>query len=185
MKRSFILMGVVFGLVGLSSARGQTVLPGVSPNIMNAGGGSILIGTTYYDFSIGEISLVSTVYDTTSVSGTPDTIIITQGLLQNDISFPASVPNTPLSRNLSVFPNPARTVVNLQYSSSGGGTLSYRLMDINSRVISVNSANVQVGTTKEQINVSKLAAATYMLEVTFRSETNEEQTTTYKIQKLQ
>jgi hypothetical protein len=76
-------------------------------------------------------------------------------------------------------------VVNLQYSSSGGGTLSYRLMDINSRVISVNSANVQVGTTKEQINVSKLAAATYMLEVTFRSETNEEQTTTYKIQKLQ
>jgi hypothetical protein len=173
-------MGTLFSLIGLSNARGQSI----APNIFNASGGSVLVGGIYYDFSIAEVSLVSTVYDTSIVNSTKDTLIVTQGLLQNDISFPASVPNTQLSQHLLVFPNPASSVVNVQYTASLSGVLSYRLMDMNSKVVIENSSNVSSGTNKEQINISNLAVATYMLEVTVKSESNNPQTTTYKIQKL-
>jgi hypothetical protein len=172
MKRSFILASIFVSFIGLFHASAQSI----TPSILNAAGGTSSIGSVIIDYSIGEMALVNTY--------SVDTLVVTQGLLQNDISIPASVPNTALAQHLKVYPNPASSVVNIQYTSAGDGTLSYRLMDMAGKEISKSSTEVSAGTTKQQINVSGLAVASYMLEVTCNTGDNNQQTTSYKIQKL-
>ena len=168
MKRTFIIMGAFVLLVGLPNARGQSTL--------NATGGTNIIGSWEYDWSIGEMSMVSTFYGSN--------IIVTQGLLQNDQFIGVKVADVNLSQHLQVFPNPASSIVNVQYISSGDGTLTYRLMDMTGKILINHSAEVKQGITTEQLNISEIAVATYLLEVSFKDNTSTEAMTTFKIEKL-
>jgi hypothetical protein len=171
MKRNFILISACMLLVGVQTTRGQSIL--------NATGNTRTIGTTDFDWSVGEVALVSTFY------GPPDkNIIITQGLLQNELSTPEKAANTELTRNLLVYPNPASSEVNLQYTAMTEGKLTYRLMDMAGKMIVQHSDDVKPGATMEHIDISKVAAATYMLEVSFRDNNTAAATTSYKIEKL-
>ncbi len=170
MKKTILLIPLL--LAAAINIRAQ----GVGPATINAVGNSAIIGSSEFDWSIGEMTMVSTV--------TAGSIIITQGVLQqSDISV--GVPNySPIARQLKVFPNPASTVVNLQYSTQTAGTLFYKLMDLNGKIISRQTINVKEGATTEQINVSALACATYMLEVTVNTGNAQPENISYKIQKI-
>ena len=172
MKRTFILLGACVSLVGLPDARGQSI----GPATLNATGGTKTIGSNVCDWSIGEMAMVSTFYGTST--------IVTQGLLQNEIMIKAGVANTNLTGRLQVFPNPASATVSLQYTAAQPGALSYRLMDMGGKVILSSSSMVSQGTATEQVNIASLAAATYMLEVSFKTDNNAAETTSYKIEKL-
>lgn len=171
MKQSFILAGICVSLIGLPAARGQSI----GPSTVNATGGSGPIGGTIYDWSIGEMSLVGTF----SAAG----VIVTQGVLQNDIPG-EGVGKVSLAGNLVVFPNPASTIVNLQYTATSNGKLSYRLMDLLGKTVITKSLDVRAGITTEPLHISELAVATYMLEVSLQAENGAAQTISYKIEKL-
>ncbi len=171
MRKTAILICFFAWTSGLPDARGQSI----GPSTINAAGGGGTIGTRIFDYSIGEMALVSTY--------TSSSVIITQGVLQNR-SATSGVNDPGLSGQMTVFPNPASTIVNLEYNSSKTGTMHYRLMDILGKVIVSRQATVAPGTTKEQIDIANLAAATYMLEVTFKASNGAEQRTSYKIDKL-
>jgi hypothetical protein len=171
MKRTIILVGACLLLVGLPDSRGQSTL--------NATGSSQIVGFTQFDWSVGEVSLVNTFYGPKE-----NNIIVTQGLLQNEQMTPEAVSGITLAKNLIVFPNPASSVVNIKYNSDVAGTLSYRLMDMTGRIIiSYNGTNSH-STINEQFNISELAVAAYMLEVSFKDNNNAVATTSYKIEKL-
>lgn len=172
MKRTLLLTGAFISLIGFHNTSAQTI----APNIINATGGSGSIGSYMYDWSIGELCMVSTYYGSD--------IIVTQGLLQNDISFAAGVVNKTLDDGLQVFPNPASSEVNLRLTSQAEGNLSYRLMDMTGKTIKTSNTDVKPGTTLEQLNISEIAAATYLLEVSFKTAGHDAEMTTYKIQKL-
>lgn len=171
MKRTIILVGACLLLVGLPDTRGQSTL--------NATGSSQIVGFTQFDWSIGEVALVSTFYGPKE-----NNIVVTQGLLQNEQMTPESVAGISLAKNLVVFPNPASSIVNIKYTSAVAGTLSYRLMDMTGRIIINYNGTVNQSTINEQFNISELAVATYMLEVTFKDNNNATATTSYKIDKL-
>lgn len=168
MKRTFILISVFASLAGLQSAKAQTVL--------NATGGTRTIGTRVFDWSVGEMALVNT--------STTSKIIATQGLLQNNIMIKQGVGGTDIGNKLAVFPNPASSVVNLRYTSATSGELNYRLMDIVGRVLITNSADISNGVTNLQLSIADLAAASYMLEVSFSVNGTTVDRTSYKIEKL-
>lgn len=149
----------------------------IGPSTINATGGSAPIGGNIFDWSVGEMTMVSTL----SGSG----IIVTQGVLQPYDGPDRVVINSLLQQQLNVFPNPALSVVNLQYTSSIQGTLTYRLIDMVGQLIKTATIDVKQGTTTEQINISALASATYMLEVTVNPVNDAAKSTAYKIQKLQ
>lgn len=172
MKRTFIVMGAFALLAGLQNARGQSI----APSVLNATGGTRTIGTHEHDWSVGEVALVSTFYGAN--------VIVTQGLLQNDISIGVHVADVNLIRNLEVFPNPASSIVNIRFTAPGDGTLSYKLLDMAGRVAMTQSNPVTQGTVTEQFNISEFAVATYMLEITFKDNNGSEANTSYKIQKL-
>ena len=171
MKKIFVLMSVLVWLWGLPNARGQSI----KPSTFNAAGGSGTIGSNKFDWSIGEMTMVSTF--------TGSSVIITQGLLQNN-KLGTGVPALSAGERIQVFPNPANTLVNLQYTTAIQGALSYRLMDMTGRTIINYNAQVPQGVTLEQLNISELAAATYLLEVSFKANGATEEMTSFKIEKL-
>ena len=168
-------MGAFVLLIGLPTTRGQSI----KPNTLNTSGGTQTIGRTEFDWSVGEAALVNTFYGPTGKN-----IIVTQGLLQNEMSTPVKIANTNLAQHLQVFPNPANSIVNLQYTSPADGMLGYRLMDMAGKVIIQHSGEVKQGIALEQLNISELAAATYLLEVSFKDNSNIDAMTSYKIEKL-
>jgi hypothetical protein len=105
-------------------------------------------------------------------------------LLQNDIFVGVKVADVNLSQHLQVFPNPATSVINVQYIATGEGQLTYRLMDMNGKEVLNHSATVKEGMTTEQLNIAQLAVATYMLQVSFNDNNAANAITSFKIEKL-
>lgn len=170
MKKTYMLM-LIMTLPGIiPNVRGQSI----GPSTLNASGGSGTIGSTKFDWSVGEMTMVSTF--------TGSSVIVTQGVLQNDISS-SSVGSISLNEHLQVFPNPASTLVNLQLNSDKEGTLQYTLLDMTGKRITDRKTAIKQGTNTEQMDISNLAAAVYMLEVSFTSASGTA-SSSYKIDKL-
>ncbi len=170
MKPNLFLSCIVAMLAGLPSVRGQSI----TPSVLNASGGSGTIGSNTFEWSVGEI-MVATLSSTS--------LIVTQGVLQPK-GGPASIADDPLTPRLDVFPNPSSSVVNIQFNSPGSGTLISRVIDVTGKVLIEDAATVKQGSTTRQLDIRQFACATYMLQVTYKTEDNTEKSTTYKIQKL-
>ena len=170
MKKVVLLIPLT--LIGATLVRAQSV----GPATVNAAGNSKVIGSNQFDWSVGEMSIVSTF-------STPG-IVITQGVLQPSETDHTGVPVTTLNKQLQVFPNPASSVVNLEYDAQSAGILTYDLMDITGKIITKKVVKVKPGTTTEQISVSDLACATYMLKVSVSSNNAAPEIVSYKIEKL-
>jgi hypothetical protein len=87
-------------------------------------------------------------------------------------------------KNLLVFPNPASSVVNLQYTSVDQGVITLQLLDMNGRLISNLTGNFKPGTTTEHVDLSKLANAGYILQVTIDPSGASSTTHSFNIQKI-
>ena len=148
----------------------------IGPATLNATGGTTIIGGNEFDWSVGEMTMVSTF--------TASNLIVTQGLLQPSVDLTA-VPGThfPVSQ-LQVFPNPASSVVNFQYQSQSTGTLDCRLIDMTGKVINSQNINIRQGANEGQVDLTNLACATYFLEISVHSGSAVAENISYKIQKI-
>jgi hypothetical protein len=163
---------ILMAFAGSINIRAQSV----GPKTLNAAGGTGTAGSVEIDWSVGEMTLVST------FSG--GSVVVTQGVLQPTDAWPVDVGNTALLKQLEVFPNPASSVVNIRYAAQAAGTLTYRLMDVTGKELAEKNVDVKQGIITEQLNISTLACATYMLEVSIRQADGKNETTSYKIQKI-
>jgi len=166
-----LILSLPFALCVITGAKAQSA----GPATLNANGGSASIGANEFEWSVGEMVLVSTF----TAGGTT----VTQGILQPFERSHEGVANTELQKQLLVFPNPASTVVNIRCDAAAGGTLSYRLMDVTGSIISSNTVKLNMPSITTQVNISGLAAAVYVLEVNIASEKGTSKSS-YKIEKL-
>jgi len=164
MKKPVLLL--VLGLAAACSVRAQVL----GPTTLNSAGGTKVIGSNEFDWSVGEMTMVSTF--------TMSNLIVTQGVLQPAGYSNEGVPTNKLASELQVYPNPATNIVNIDFTTPVQSSLTYRLMDIAGKVIKTSSMDARQGKTSEQVDVASLANATYMLEVTAGSES-----VSYKIEK--
>ena len=167
-KVIFVLMAIA----GSVTIRAQSI----GPSTLNSSGGSGPIGSYEFDWSVGEMSLVSTF--------SSSSIVVTQGVLQPLDAWPLDIGNSALLTQLKVFPNPAESIVNIQYSVQAAGSMTYRLMDVSGKTLESGSENVKQGTLNKQLNISSLACASYMLEVIVSREDGTNESTSFKIQKI-
>jgi len=170
MKKPVLL--ILLAMAGSASIRAQSA----GPSTLNAAGGSTVVSGNEFEWSVGEMALVSTF--------SSSSIVVTQGVLQPFDGTTKVAENTTLRQQLKVFPNPATSVVNVEYTSATHGTISCRLLDLTGKVINNTTIDIKPGTNNGQIDVSPLACATYMLEVSLNSGSSTSDRTTYKIQKL-
>ena len=174
MRRNIILItSLLFLFAALPGAYGQSIIPAT----LNATGGSAIAGSNEFDWSVGEMTMVST-FETSS-------LIVTQGVLQPvDTLKTTGIAQIKLLRNIRVFPNPTNNFVNIDYSAETQGVLQYKLIDMTGKILLERTIQAQQGTNTEQISLAGMASASYLLQVTYTGVTGEKEMTSYKIQKL-
>ncbi|MBS1771490.1 MAG: T9SS type A sorting domain-containing protein [Bacteroidetes bacterium] len=145
------------------------------PATLNASGGTYTTATAAFDWSVGEMTLVNT--------ATAPSIIITQGILQ-PLESSSGVNDVSVKNKLKLYPNPASTMVHLDYDAGANQSLSYKLTDITGQLIAEKNIDLNSGNNSVQIDVSALASAAYMLTVIIKDKTATLITSSYKIQKL-
>lgn len=144
-------------------------------NTLNATGGGGTIGGNTYDYSVGEMTLVST--------ETSSNIIITQGLLQPEAKFATSTKDLIIAQDqMSIYPNPTAAIVNIQPQFNKAGTMQIRLIDAMGKTIVRQEYKLSSGTEKQQIDISGFAIGNYLLNVNYTNN-NTTLKNTYKIQK--
>ena len=171
MKRIYKLIVALIVITTYNQAFAQSI----SPFILNGAGGSKQIGSIIYDYSVGEMTMVSTFYGSN--------VTLTQGLLQNNVSVPVGVVNMEFAQNIVVYPNPASSVVNIKFNSPKNGNLVYKLLDMTGKTLISKGVEVNNSIMSQEINIDPLAVATYMLEITF-STCGATETNSYKIDKI-
>ena len=170
MKKTLILSILACTAFAVPKVRGQS-----GPDVLNASGGYAVVGGRTFEWSIAEMVV------TTEASGS---VIVTQGLLQPIDSALTSVPVTTIpSSQLSVFPNPTNSVVNISFDAPAAGDFSYKLLDITGRLITEEKTRLNKGNTLKQVDLGKLANANYVLQV-FYAEGDKSASSTFKIQKI-
>lgn len=171
MKTKKLLLTAIL-LSVLSVAKAQSI----GPSTINATGNSKNIGTNTYEYSIGQMTLVST--------ATSSAIVVTQGVLQPKENTAGISDNQIATDQLKVFPIPSSTVVTIQPSFSKGGKLVYQLLDASGKSIIKNTIDLMIGNESQQINIAAYASGNYLLKVAYESG-DLISTTTFKIQKIQ
>lgn len=158
------------GAAAAGSARAQSI----GPSTLNATGGSGSIAGNSFEWSVGEMTMISTF---SSAS-----LVVTQGLLQPQTG-PTGVPNSPfITNHLAVFPNPADGVLYLQPRFEGPVKLGYTLFDMAGRLVMSRETFLKTGNEQQVLVLSHLAAGQYMLSVLLE-EKGQTHRAGYKIQK--
>lgn len=172
MKILFIYFLVLQFLV--KSVEAQSSL-NVSSNILT-------IRDNVYEYSIGEMALVSTERNAN--------LIVTQGLLQpynsgnvaNDAAGNSTLSD--LSDNIKVYPNPTQNSLFVETYETQVADYSYQLMDGLGKVVLNKEGQTQVGLNKFVLDLQNLAAGTYYLMIRKPNPTGQLENYSFKIQKV-
>lgn len=167
MKKALLLLGVCGSTV---VAQAQSI----GPSTLNATGGSKVINSNTYEYSIGEL--------VTSTFANPN-LIVTQGVLQPNLST-SSVGTVPGKiSQLKVYPNPvADGQLYLSPSFSGGGKLVYLLTDAAGKTVVSQTLTLQTGKELQTISMNAYAAGQYTLSIEWQDKSGRS-SGNYKIQK--
>lgn len=157
------------------TALGLILLSGstYAQSTLNATGGEATINGNTYEYSLGEMTLVST------ESGS--NIVVTQGLLQPSRAFASNTADVIISQGqLSIYPNPSASIVNMQPQFKQGGNMHIQLLNSAGQVVLKESYKLSEGNEKQQFDISAFAIGNYILQVNYNNSRN-----AYKIQKIQ
>lgn len=143
---------IAFVVAGSFYCQSQTVTPVV---LSNQGGFSILTSGSI-SWSIGEP--VSETYST-------PTRIHTMGFHQPEIEIITLIAEQGEDKNILVFPNPVRDVLNINFSGLNEGTYKVDLIDNIGKIISQNQTEVSNGNYTLQLKINEVAAGNYFLRV--------------------
>lgn len=143
---------------------------------LNAGSNHTTIGNHQYDYSIGEMTVVSTQKSSS--------LIVTQGYWQPNGKAKAgatsNVDASDWANNINVYPNPTENFLNIETTANEAGSLEMRMMDATGKVM-LRNKQVQVqGKNKNSLDLSSYAAGTYYLII----QSTEGKEITFKIQKI-
>lgn len=131
---------------------------------MNVCGNSAKIGENYFDYSIGEMTLVNTLRNST--------MILTQGFLQPDYLsihpgnqlLPQS--NHPLSDDaLKVYPNPTDQMLYLESVNQEDLQIRYQLLNAAGSMIVDSKASWKKGRNRLSLDLQSISAGYYFLKV--------------------
>jgi len=147
----------------------------IGPSTLNSAGNSSNIASDTYEWSVGEMAVV-----TTYASGT---LVVTQGTLQPSDAALGIGDNERIAKHLHVFPNPAQDEVFLQPEFSPGSGLTYTLQTIDGKAVSTHNVQLAAGNEKQSLKLNALAAGTYVLLVQL-VENGQTIISNYKIEKL-
>ncbi|RYG47648.1 MAG: T9SS type A sorting domain-containing protein [Chitinophagaceae bacterium] len=153
---------IAFLLTGLSS---------YSQEATTASSGSGQTGNIILDWSVGELTLTSTVQNAN--------LVFTQGLLQGKMVVAPSFGGI-AAGELIVFPNPTPEIVNLLTGFIQPGVLTLLLYDAQGKLLQQSSMSINSFGNKT-ISLMPYANGVYMLHAVFKADGGDTRKQSYKI----
>jgi hypothetical protein len=142
---------------------------------INAASNSVKIGANQFEYSIGEMTLISTERNSD--------LIVTQGFLQpNANTKTVSQADGSLSdwiSQIKVYPNPTDNLLFFELNETGINEYASQICDAAGKIIATQKHTTVLGFNQIKYDVSSLAAGTYFLVITKSDDTK----TSFKIQK--
>ena len=138
-----------------------------SQQLFNVSSYSAKINNTYFEYSIGEMSLITTERNTN--------LILTQGQLQpliriNGLEYQSNLnqqTNTSsdysMSDRIKVYPNPTENILNIESIENRSNKISYQLFDALGKVILSEKLIWNEGLNKVTISLKNYASGSYYL----------------------
>ena len=164
-----ILSALTLAALSATGAQAQTVL--------NAAGGTAAISGNTYEYSIGEMTIVTT--------NTAGSITVTHGVLQPTNKPNSIAPQPWLATALNVYPNPALDEVFIKPSLPAASLLTYSLVDATGKLVrAAATATLHTGGEQQRVSLSALAAGTYLLMVEATQPNGRKASEAFKINKL-
>ena len=155
MKKAISLVIVFFSLFHCTAQS-------IAPSVINTGGGYFQSGYYQFEWNIGELALVG------EMSGSNNSLVITNGFIQPFIQYPATNNNTNSifgNDEIKVFPNPASSYVEINFFTKQKGRITLSFYDaLGKKIFTVTDWYYGVGLIK-RIPVSQLPNEVYMLHV--------------------
>lgn len=149
---------------------------------LNASGGSATINGNTYEYSVGEMVLVST--ERTA------NLIVTQGALQPQTSGSGSGATDATDNLLSsssaikVYPNPTQNVVNIETVESADATMNLHIVDALGKTVYRKEEKASAGIYRHSVDMSSYASGTYYLQLHKTVNGDASKTYSFKIQKV-
>lgn len=170
-----ILQTIVF--VGVAAASADLS----AQQNLNVAGHTVHINGHTFDYSIGEMTLVTT----EKSSG----LIVTQGFLQpnSQNQESASTNDNVLSQSdnpIKVYPNPTTQLLYVESYETAIIDYAYNLYDATGKIVLSQNGKTQQGLNKWELNLQSLAAGSYYLMMQKKDQLGQNQHYSYKIQKI-
>lgn len=151
-----------------------------SQKTFNVAGNSATINGNRFDYSIGEMTLVTTERSAN--------LIVTQGLLQptGSGSGASSEPVTikpSFSDNVKVYPNPTSNLLYVETIEPSDVEVGYQMYDATGKMIFSKSVSQKAGPHKQSFDLQSYAAGSYYLLISKPSAAGALESFSYKIQK--
>jgi hypothetical protein len=147
---------------------------------LNVSGHSAKIDGMTFDYSIGEMTLVST--------ERASNLIVTQGVLQpgaGSTSSPTSDATLSAVDNpIKVYPNPTSHFVFVEMYETSILEFTYNLYDATGKIVMSQKGQTQAGLNKLELNLQPLASGSYYLMMQKNDVNGQTQNYSYKIQKV-
>lgn len=149
---------------------------------INVAGNSAVIHGMTFDYSIGEMTVIST--EKTA------NLIVTQGLLQPLPSATNSSNTTSPDNHLStlaglinVYPNPTSNVLYIETKDQQAGDLNYQLFDASGKLVASSKELQKEGSNKFSFNLQSFASGSYFLMIQKSTQGGNVEAISFKIQK--
>jgi hypothetical protein len=153
-----------------------------SQQTLNVAGNSAKINGMSFEYSIGEMTIVSTERNAN--------LIVTQGFLQPSIQTdkPQTSPGannlTDFSDQIKVYPNPTQNILFVETYETQIGNYSYQLFDGVGKIVLSQSGQTVIGLNKFSLDLHSFAGGNYHLMLRKLGPSGEAENYSYKIQKL-
>lgn len=174
-KAKLITTLSVLGSVFVSSA-------GFAQTTINAASNSAEINGVRFEYSIGEMTLISTEKNAN--------LVVTQGFLQPNTAPGTKASDAASDNQLSnfanlikVYPNPTENILFIEATETLSASFDFQLMDVSGKIIMDKKAAQMLSTQKWNLNLSALAAGSYFLMMNQTDAQGKNQITSFKIQK--
>jgi hypothetical protein len=149
---------------------------------LNVAGNSAKINGMSFEYSIGEMTIVSTEHNAN--------LIVTQGMLQPS-NVPDKTQTSPSVNNLNdladqikVYPNPTQNILFVETFETQIGDYSYQLFDGVGKIVLSQSGQTIKGLNKFSFDLQSFAGGNYYLMLRKLGPSGEPENYSYKIQKL-
>lgn len=137
---------------------------------VNASGHSGTIAGNTFAYSIGEMTVVSTVV--------AETFLVTQGVMQAGPDATIGVQELDnAAAQITLYPNPVSDRLYLHPELSAGSGLLIRLLDVDGRLLMERQARLGTGSEEQEIDMAPYAEGSYLLQAVVRHNDHEFQKT--------